>query len=185
MSGEMESTIVKSFMLGGNLRRWLNRMDCPPAIKELKRLFNKTFPPLTQVYAIDEDDASMKSKSNVAYYTVKTSPFGRFVYSRYSHHVGNSVIVYCNPDRNSEIIAGEIQRIDILDGRPYFTVKRNAPLPAASYDPFHRYPDFHARCYSSTFLPTKDKISLDSIISHGARLSLSGNRSVVLNLSRL
>jgi hypothetical protein len=173
---------VRSFTIGGNLRRWLRKPGCPPVLQELKRLFNKAFPPLTTPF--EEDDSSMTSRQNVAYYTV-TSPFGKFVYSPSSTHEGNSVILYCDPHNSARLVAGEINKIDLIKGRPRFTIQRHAPLATTVYDPFLKYPDFHARCYSPSFLSTSDVVGLDMILSHGARFRLDDNRSVILNLSRL
>jgi hypothetical protein len=183
IGGEMEATIVQSFMIGGNLRRWLRREDCPPAIQELKRLFDKAFQPLTP--AFHSVEGTRKSQQDISYYTVTDSPFGRFVYSPARVHTGNSVIVYRNPRNSSEVIAGEIQQIDLVKGSPRFTIRRHAPLLQSLVDPFLKYPDFHARCYSSNFLPTPDVAYMHHIISHAACLSLTNNHSVILNLSRL
>ncbi|KIJ09713.1 hypothetical protein PAXINDRAFT_30099, partial [Paxillus involutus ATCC 200175] len=38
--GELEVTILQSFIQGTRLRRWLSRSDCPLAIKECKALFD-------------------------------------------------------------------------------------------------------------------------------------------------
>src|ERR1700733_7786695 len=39
----MESTLLYSFIKAARLKRWLARSDCPPAIKELKSLFDKLY----------------------------------------------------------------------------------------------------------------------------------------------
>jgi hypothetical protein len=44
-AGEMESTMLRSFIRAGKLKHWLARDDCPPAIKECKILFDKAYAP--------------------------------------------------------------------------------------------------------------------------------------------
>lgn len=41
----MESTLLYSFIKAGRLKRWLARSDCPPAFKELKKLFDRLYMP--------------------------------------------------------------------------------------------------------------------------------------------
>ncbi|KAJ7635920.1 hypothetical protein B0H17DRAFT_1217189 [Mycena rosella] len=43
IGGEMEATILRSFMRGANLRRWLNREDCPEVIRQFKLIFDLAF----------------------------------------------------------------------------------------------------------------------------------------------
>jgi hypothetical protein len=47
-SGELETTMLHSYLKGSKLRTWLTRPDCPPAIKECKVL-------LDQVYGVYDD----------------------------------------------------------------------------------------------------------------------------------
>jgi hypothetical protein len=160
-------------------------MDSPPLINEFKAVFNKAFPPLMPVYDDEETDSRI-SRTDVANYTVRDSLFGTFTYSCMSTHVGNSTIVYLPPSNGSvSTVAGQIQRIDLLDGRPRFTVKRYGPIAHEEFDPFARYPHFHCRSFASTFLSQEDVISLHDIISHGASLKLDNGRIAILNLSRL
>jgi hypothetical protein len=182
VGGEMETTIVNSFLIGSNLRRWLRRSDCPPAILELRHLFNKVFPPLTP--AAEELHKPVGTRQCVAYYSDR-SVFGTFIYSPSSTHLGNSMVIYCSSRFASRPSAGQIERIDLIDGFPQFMIRRQSPLPEHLYDPFLRYPDFPARCYSSHFSPKCDVVGLDSILSHAAVFRLDESRLVYLNLSRL
>ncbi|KAE9395576.1 hypothetical protein BT96DRAFT_776692, partial [Gymnopus androsaceus JB14] len=43
IGGPLESTIMKSQLRIANIRRWLRRIDCPEALKQLKILFDKCF----------------------------------------------------------------------------------------------------------------------------------------------
>lgn len=43
-SGELESTMHRSFIRAGRLKSWLARSDCPPGIRECKIIFDKLTP---------------------------------------------------------------------------------------------------------------------------------------------
>jgi len=43
--GEMESTLLRSFLKAAKLRCWLAKPDCPPVMKECKVLFDKIYLP--------------------------------------------------------------------------------------------------------------------------------------------
>ena len=45
ISGQMESTLLESFLRVGKLKRWLTKPDCPAVIKECKQLFDKVYAP--------------------------------------------------------------------------------------------------------------------------------------------
>jgi len=60
LTGEMETTIVHTFIKAGKLKRWLSRPDCPPVIKECKILFDKAYAPkVHDVGEIDDDRDSV------------------------------------------------------------------------------------------------------------------------------
>ena len=148
----------------------------------MKNLFDKSFPSLTPAF---EDDPGA-DRSNAAYFTVKTL-WGRYVYSRASTHQGNAVILYHPNRKSARIVAGEIQQIDIVNGKPKFTVKRHVSLShdVTAKDPFRRYPHFPARCYLTRFKSEPDVVLLGDIVSHGARFDIPDRRTVIVNLSRL
>jgi len=61
MLGQLESTMLFSFIRAGKLRCWLSRPDCPPVIKECKALFDKAYAPKVHddiQVDIDENDNS-------------------------------------------------------------------------------------------------------------------------------
>ncbi|KAJ7668611.1 hypothetical protein DFH06DRAFT_944658, partial [Mycena polygramma] len=175
VGGELESTITESFIRGANLRRWLNRADCPQVIKEFKALFDKAFTPRRD---LDEESAPLDVDGERAYYTYQGGQF-----SRASSHLGNSLILY-RPPGSIDPIAGSIQKIVSQGDKTIFVVQRQALLPPESFDPFLRYPHFPARSYSSRMQDVTDQISPDEVVAHCARFDYSNNRSVILNLSR-
>jgi hypothetical protein len=176
VGGELEATIAKSFMRGANLRRWLNRPDCPDVIKEFKRLFDLAY---THRRNLTEESAPLAVDGERAHYTYRGVN-----YSRASTHLGNSLILY-SPSPADDPTPGSIEKIITEGKKTVFIVRRQAPLPIGSFDPFLRYPHFPAKSYSSQMEDTRDTIPPSAVLSHYARFDYSNNRSVVLNLSRV
>ncbi|KAF8591609.1 hypothetical protein K439DRAFT_1327187 [Ramaria rubella] len=54
---ELETTMLQAFIRGAKLCRWLGRPDCPPALKECKKLFEKAYSQKGYQYAGTQDDA--------------------------------------------------------------------------------------------------------------------------------
>lgn len=176
-SGEMEATILTSWMRGANLRRWLGRSDCPQVILEFKRLFDLAF---TRRNFRDEEAPKPGKDREHAHYTYN----GRN-YSRASTHLGNSLILFY-PQYSASATAGSIQKIYVVGDKVTIFIRRQAPLPPSKYDPFERFPHFPARTYSSKMVDGPlDEIDPSSIIAHCARFEFSDDRAVILNLSRV
>lgn len=175
----MESTIVKTVARTANLRRWLHRPDCPEAIKQLKILFDRCFVPANAT-SESKEFTPMKGSRRAH---IKHDGLN---FSRASTHEGNASIY--RPSAGDTPVAGQIQWIENVETpngpdvmvhvRPY------ERLSKLLYDPFLRYPHFHATTYSSTLREKEDVIELDDIIAHAARFDYSRGRSVLVNLSR-
>lgn len=45
VQGELEATLVESFMTAASLRKWLSRSDQPDSVKVIQMILAKTFPP--------------------------------------------------------------------------------------------------------------------------------------------
>ncbi|KAE9384265.1 hypothetical protein BT96DRAFT_781174, partial [Gymnopus androsaceus JB14] len=182
IGGEMEATLAKSFVKSANLRRWLNRKDCPELVRALKDLFNKSFKSAQQQLSGQEEPQahSSFSSSDCAHYTYKGVN-----YSRAQTHLGNSLVRYYPSPSSNQAAVGSIQQINIQQGHPIFYVQRQESLPSHKYDPFRRYPWFFAKMYSSRMSSGPlDIIPASSVFSHVARYNCSGDRAVILTLSR-
>ncbi|KAF7324374.1 hypothetical protein MVEN_02647000 [Mycena venus] len=107
IGGEMEASILKSFMRGANLRRWLNRSDCPQVIREFKRLFDLAFTPRDF-----REETPPKNDQEHAHYN-----FQGVNYSRASTHLGNSLVLFY-PLNSTQATAGSIEKITGADRRP-------------------------------------------------------------------
>ncbi|KAJ7658858.1 hypothetical protein DFH06DRAFT_990078 [Mycena polygramma] len=176
IGGELEATIVKSFWRGANLRRFLNRSDCPEVIKQLKVLFDLSFSPRNDR---SEESAPAENGKDRAHYT-----YQGVNYSRASTHLGNSLVLYY-PSGAPSAIAGSIQRIGTEGEKTIFHIQRQAPLPAGKFDPFAPFPHFPPKTYSSRMEDVVDKVSPSSILSHCTRYEFTDDRAVILDLSRV
>ncbi|KAF9261329.1 hypothetical protein L218DRAFT_870279 [Marasmius fiardii PR-910] len=173
---------MKTLARTANIRHWLRRPDCPEAVKQLKRLFDKCFVP---VNAPTEPQLPREVKgperAHVSHLGVN--------YSQSRTHEGNATIFYRpTPDSTPPPIAGQIQSIENVRVGANTMIKLHVvpykPLSKALYDPFVRYPHLDAKTYSSELASTEHVIGLDGIVSHAARFDFSRGRSVFLNLSR-
>ncbi|KAF7328154.1 hypothetical protein MVEN_02572900 [Mycena venus] len=162
IGGEMEASILKSFMRGANLRRWLNRSDCPQVIREFKRLFDLAFTPRD----FGEETPPKNNQEHTHY------NFKGVNYSRASTHLGNSLVLFY-PLNSTQATAGSIEKITGAGKSTRFFIRRQAPLPANKRDPFTPFPHFPAKTYSSKMMDGRlDEIHPDH------------ERAVILNLSR-
>jgi hypothetical protein len=172
----MEATILKSFMRGANLRRWLARKDCPGVIREFKRIFDLAF---TRRTVREFDDVVPGNDREKAHFTYNGVNF-----SRARSHLGNSLVMYRTID--GTVTVGSIEKIEVHNNKASFVVRRQEPLPEGQSDPFAPFPYFPARTYSSKMSDTApDTIHPDRVISHCAHFEFSNNRAVILNLSRV
>lgn len=173
----MEATILKSFMRGANLRRWLARKDCPEVIRQFKRVFDLAFTPRTVREQNDTVAGNDREKAHFFFNGVN--------FSRASTHLGNSLVIYYPPGA-STAVAGRIEKIEVVNNKATFVIRRQKPLPANQSDPFKAFPHFPATTYSSKMSDAApDKVQPSSVISHCARFEFSNDRAVILNLSRV
>ncbi|THU81186.1 hypothetical protein K435DRAFT_622741, partial [Dendrothele bispora CBS 962.96] len=180
IGGSVEGTIMKSQLRVANIRRWLRRPDCPEAIKQLKILFDKCF-------VLANSSPTTNERVEVKGTHRSYVRFDGVIFSPWATHEGNSNIFY-RPSPAAEPVAGRIERINNIWTPNGVTirllVRQNLPLPKRVYDPFHRFPDFPGKTYSSQTKNSLDDIGLDDIVTHAARFDFSHDRSVFCNLSR-
>ncbi|KAJ7075966.1 hypothetical protein B0H15DRAFT_738799, partial [Mycena belliarum] len=176
VGGELEASILKTFMRGAHLRRWLNREDCPEVIRQFKRIFDLAF---TRRNFRAEDDSVPGQDREKAHFIFKGVN-----YSRAKTHLGNSLVIYYPPG-STESVPGSIEKILVENNTATFLIRHQAPLPVGSVDPFKPFVHFPAKTYSSKMLSGElDKVNPSSVLSHCARFEFSNDRAVILNLSR-
>jgi len=203
-SGEMETTMLHSFIKAMKLRCWLSRPDCPLAIQECKVLFDRMYafgfkdelaedplddsvraPPSAIAVATPEDlYALIKRQTAILRAHLK---FNGIIYSRASTHVGNSqILFYPHGDRLSSPVPGSIQYIYATPiGELMFAVRRHFPLDRHYHviDPFAVYPHFPAKLYMSNLSTHLENVKVSWVTGHFARWSVSNECVVIISLS--
>ncbi|KAK0483121.1 hypothetical protein EDD18DRAFT_1047902, partial [Armillaria luteobubalina] len=177
IGGELETTMLQTFIRSANIRRWMQKHNCPELILQLKHLFDKAFTTSKGGFKIESE---AKEQAEHAYYTYQGVTF-----SRSRTHLGGSLVLFYPTPSCSEPVAGSIQKIVTRGNEPCFYIRRQRPLSPSAFDPFQRYTFFSARSYSSDMSSDpEDKVHPSSVLSHVARYNYSHKRAVILNLSR-
>ncbi|KAJ7834870.1 hypothetical protein B0H14DRAFT_3461716 [Mycena olivaceomarginata] len=122
-------------MRAANLRRWLGRKDCPEVIRQFKRIFDLVFTPRTVCEQNDTVPGNNRKKAHFFYNGVN--------FSRASTHLGNSLVIYYPPGTSSPV-AGSIEKIEVINTKVTFIIRRQKPLAANQFDPFMAFPHFPA-----------------------------------------
>jgi hypothetical protein len=203
--------LLQSFLKGAKLRRWLGRLDCPPAIKECKVLFDKAYAPPRDGYVSPGDhgcpsggDPTIADETHILLCAISISPdlqpivkqskvtlharlaSNGVIYTRSSTHVRNSPIYfYADGDKTSRPTPGCIKYIFELNGTTSFAVQRQLPMRDGSMDPFRHYPHFAASLYSAELSLKLEIVHVDWVMCHFARWPMSIKQVVVLLLSLL
>lgn len=206
LAGQLEPTLLQSFIKAGKLRRWLARPDCSPAIKECKTLFDKAYAPKVHnvgdsgedvfVPPADEDDSiptvqTVPSDLRPLVKGTKASLRARLqlnhvFYTTSSAHLGNSLVLfYLHSDRSEPPIPGSIKYIFLQDGQWIFAVQRQCAAQDGIVDPFKVYTDFPAQLYSSGSTNKVEAVQVDWVMCHFAWWEISSGHVVVLSLSRV
>ncbi|KAF8582896.1 hypothetical protein K439DRAFT_1647409 [Ramaria rubella] len=154
--GELETTMLQAFIRGEKLHRWLGRPDCPPALKECKKLFEKAYLHKGYQYAGTQDDAEDTPLQS------KTFP------EDFLHF-------YPGGNKNSLPVPGSIQ---------HFLPRREPVLRCDVLDPFKPYAHFPTKLYSPKLSGQLEVVKVDWVVSHYARWPISLEHVVVLSLSR-
>ena len=208
LTGEMETTMVHTFIKAGKLKQWLARPDCPPVIKECKILFDKAYAPKVHdvVSGIDDDRDGVFMETSftddhpapcivpdeLRHFTKKAKVVMRarlrhhgVIYAISSTHLGNSLILfYPHGDKSKSPIPGCIKFI-FEQGRLVFAVQRQLEAAQGVLDPFEPYPHFSAKLYSSCLSEELEVVHVDWVLCHFARWQISSEHVVVLSLSRV
>ncbi|EKM60215.1 uncharacterized protein PHACADRAFT_23641 [Phanerochaete carnosa HHB-10118-sp] len=195
--GQMEGSLMKSFIATSKLRRWLNRADALPVIKECKVVFNKAFRNKFKESALFEDVTasrrtpvvtppdlfSLIQKARVVL-RVHT-PHTNTMYSHSSTHLSNSLILYrAGGDASRPQSAGSIKYIYDDDSIVTLAVQRQLAALPGTADPFSPYPDYDAQLHSTRLDDDLEEVQLHWVIGHYARWPMSEDVCVVLPLLR-
>ena len=211
-TGQLESTMLLSFIRAGKLRRWLSRADCPPIIKECKILFDKVYAPKVRGDSrvdIEDNGADesvfMDSPPDKVHQTLQTVPLDLYplvlrhkaplhawfphhgvMYAASSAHLGNSLVhFYPQGNRTQSPIPGSIKYIFDKDGKTMFAIQRQLPPHHHIVNPFKPYIHFPVKLYSSSLADTLEAVHTDWVMCHFARWQMSPEHVAVLSLSRV
>ncbi|KAK0495388.1 hypothetical protein EDD18DRAFT_1015674, partial [Armillaria luteobubalina] len=180
ISGELEVTMLQSFMKAANLHRYLNRPDCPQHMRDFKHLLDKALRLKDRRVVDFEANPPTSRQTSHVYYT-----YCNVIYSQASMHLGGSLVCYYLHSASSELCIGSIQEIRTEHGQVSFKIRGQAPLPSSKYDPFQQYPDFPAMTYSSHMVNGPlDSVHPKLVRSHVARYEFSNDQAVILDLCR-
>jgi hypothetical protein len=206
--GEMESTLLLSFLRESNLRRWLAHPNCPPVFKEIKKVFDKIYAPRgSDLDFVDDDDDDDDKDGELTVKPVlvpsdlcvalKKMPKDKLflrararlrgtVYTRSETHEGNSLVLfYPNGNRSQAPVPGCIKYIYSLDGDRYsFAIQRQLPVNNHP-DAYACYPHFPAKVYSTKISQLVEIVQGDWIFAHYARWKYCPEYAVVLSLNRV
>jgi hypothetical protein len=176
----MESTLLHSFIRSSRLKSWLARSDCPPAVLECKKLFDKA----TSSQAGDSEHhnsihgGDLHEHARLAYNGV--------TYARSSTHLGNSLVqFYLDGHQESTPVAAQIESIFTQGSCKIVSVRRQIPAANNIMDPFRHYPHLQMKIYSSTLTENTELIPMSWILSHVARCPVSPELVVIVSLSRV
>ena len=195
--------MLHTFLKGSKLRAWLSRSDCPPAIKECKVLFDRTYGVYNDrsgaVVSVEDDPRAPDNAkaTNVPQELRALTSQHRaiirahlkhdgIIYSRNSTNVGNSqVMFYPDGILSRPAVPGIIKYIFEDDGAMFFAVQRRYESSGRKIDVFASYPHFPAKLYQVRLLNTLEKVRISWVMGHYACWQVSGGEVVVLSLCRV
>ena len=200
-SGQMELTLLHSFLRAGNLKRWLAKPDCPTVIKECKLLFDKFYLPKVpedhsgNVHG-DTDNAGTMSNtipmdlcSLLALFQHHITICVRLwhngvMLATSKTHIRNSLVQFYPQGNQLMLIPGSIKYIYQESSRFVLVIQWQLPSDNVS-GPYSIYPHFPTKLYSSSLSQELEHVEPDWIYAHYARWKVSCTQSVVLSLSHV
>ncbi|KAI9464872.1 hypothetical protein HD554DRAFT_2026214, partial [Boletus coccyginus] len=149
-SGELETTMLHTYIKGAKLRAWLSRPQCLSAVQECKILLDRAYgtegdaqntttdpleddvrPPDTVTVTIALPDLRELTNQRMMVLHAHLRHAG-VVYSQSSSHVGNSqILFYPQGNWSLQPVPGTIKYIYQADGSLAFAVRRQRPLTSS------------------------------------------------------
>lgn len=204
--GQMESTLLTSFLKASKIKRWLANPEAPPIVRQIKSLYDRIYTPNTadngdmddegtpqtrgiNGLAIPKDLRPLLRNNEVEIHLQARLKRDGFIYARSTTHKGNSqVFFYPNGDKKLAPVAGIIQYIYSESAKSNITflaVQRALPADASTIDPFAKYMHWPARLYKSRFDHPCERIQSSWIAGHFARWDYTSDHMVVVSLNRV
>ncbi|KAK0493798.1 hypothetical protein EDD18DRAFT_1077960 [Armillaria luteobubalina] len=181
IGGELEVTMLQSFMKAANLCCYLNRPDCPQHMWDFKHLLDKALRSKDQKVVDFKANLPMLRQTSHVYYM-----YCNVIYSWASTHLRGSLVCYYCHSASSELHIGSIQEIRTEHRQVSFKIWCQAPLPSSKYDPIQQYPDFPAMTYSSLMVDGPlDSVHPKLVHSHVTCYEFLNDQAVILDLCRV
>jgi hypothetical protein len=191
--GQLEVTLLQTFIRAGKLKRWLASPECPAIIRECKGIFDLAYSDQSgnkeELEELPESSTPPDLQCLIKRPKVHLRARHRHngvLYARASTHVGNSLIhFYPGGSTTSSPLPGSIKYIfQSQDGSFNFAVQRQLPISDGTIDPFALYPHFPAKLYSSRLGDMVEIIKPEWVMAHFARWEMTSDHAVVLSLSQ-
>ncbi|KAF8237594.1 hypothetical protein L208DRAFT_1246344, partial [Tricholoma matsutake] len=192
--GELEPTLLKSYICASKLRQWIGRRDCPDFIKECKTVFDRAFATEKGSDSVDALPASafgpvppelcrLVKDREIALRA--RHQIGSILFARSSTHLGNSLVLFY-PGGDTPIPGSIKYIVSPASGKaPFYIVQWQLAASPNIVDPFSRYPYFKAKMYSSKMSVNLEVVHVDWVVSHFAWWEVTQEHAVILNLSRV
>ncbi|KAG2079398.1 uncharacterized protein F5147DRAFT_785098 [Suillus discolor] len=165
-----------------------------PLFRDVKALFDRFVSPLIDTNDLREDRKTSPISANATPEDLRKlihvrrvvlharTLYGGSIYTRYSTHVGNSLILYYpSGARNMQRTPGIIKYIFEMEQGVRFAVQRHLPLDSHP-DLFRHYPHFPACLYSSALAENLEIVMPEWVVSHFMRWNFSARHIVVVSL---
>lgn len=210
ISGELEKTMLESFLKGGKLRRCLSNPSCPPIIKKMKQFFDRSYTrhiddtlgTWNDDPSLDDacEDTSLRKAKKLSQIPEELRPLTRngmsqlrarvhhngYIFSTSSTHLGNSLVYfYPGGNRQSSPVPASIKHIFTREGSILYAVQRQLNVPEGTLDPFKAYPHFPAKLYSTQLGQSIEAVNPEWVMCHYARCDITESTAVVLALSQV
>jgi hypothetical protein len=178
--------MLQSFIRSSRLRAWLAKPDCPPAIRECQRLFNRLFSSHLDDLPVEDAHFPEVHGMHGMHKTSRRFKYDGVNYATSSTHIGNSLILfYPNGDRSQSPVPASITNIFITEEMVTFVVFRHLQASSGTVDPFHFFPDLSIALYSSRLSNTPENVNVEWVLGHFARFAVSAENVAVVSLSRV
>jgi len=173
--------MLQSFIKSSRLKAWLAKPDCPPAIRECKRLFDALFSSHFDDLPVDDTHVAQVQGTHTM---LRRFKYDGKTYATSSTNLGNSLILfYPNGDRSQSPVPGSITSICVTAEKTVFVVFRHLPASSGTVNPFCFFPDQPIDIYSSTLSNIPENVDIENVLSHFAQLSVSAENVAVVSLS--
>lgn len=212
-AGQLESTMMRSFCAGTNLKAYLHREDCAPVLKMSLPILNPVLqkqefqnashdstclPPVDKKDMLSSETRAALTRANEQLSRLQRSLLAEesrrveslvingLHFTTRSHLVRNSAVLF-RPLNSQALVPGYIDSIRVCkSGEHWVSVRRLLGLsPPLPTNPFNLYPEFGAELWSDKLSPSIEVIPVSQPMYHCASQPWSKGVLVVKCLNRV